>query len=41
MCCSEDSYEPYLNGDVLYNCRDVTSPSGKYLGVMFDVEKLN
>lgn len=36
-----DSYEPYLNGEVLYNCRDVTSPSGKYLGVMFDVEKLN
>lgn len=36
-----DSYEPYLNGEVLYNCRDVTSPSGKYLGVMFDTEKLN
>lgn len=36
-----DSYEPYLNGEVLYNCRDVTSPSGKYLGTMFDVEKLN
>lgn len=36
-----DSYEPYLKGEVLYNCRDVTSPSGKYLGTMFDVEKLN
>lgn len=36
-----DSYEPYLSGEVLYNCRDVTSPSGKYLGTMFDVEKLN
>lgn len=36
-----DNYEPYVNGEVLYNCRDVTSPSGKYLGAMFDVEKLN
>ncbi len=36
-----DKYEPYVNGEVLYNCRDVTSPSGKYLGAMFDVEKLN
>ena len=36
-----DKYEPYVNGEVLYNCRDVTSPSGKYLGAMFDLEKLN
>ncbi len=36
-----DNYEPYLNGEVLYNCRDVLSTSGNYLGVMFDTEKLN
>lgn len=36
-----DNYEPYINGEVLYNCRDVLSMSGRYLGVMFDTEKLN
>ena len=36
-----DNYEPYLNGEVLYNCREVTSASGRFLGVMFDTEKLN
>ncbi len=36
-----DNYEPYLNGEVLYNCRDVLSASGKHLGVMFDTEKTN
>ena len=36
-----DNYAPYLNGEVLYNCREVTSASGKFLGVMFDTEKLN
>lgn len=36
-----DNYEPYLNGEVLYNCREVTSASGNFLGVMFDTEKLN
>lgn len=36
-----DNYEPYINGEVLYNCRDVLSMSGRYLGVMFDIEKLN
>lgn len=36
-----DNYEPYINGEVLYNCRDVLSASGRYLGVMFDTEKLN
>jgi len=35
-----DNYEPYLNGEVLYNCRDVVSASGNYLGVMFETEKL-
>ena len=36
-----DNYSPYLNGEVLYNCREITSASGKFLGVMFDTEKLN
>ena len=36
-----ESYGPYLNGEVLYNCRYVTSASGNTLGVMFDTEKLN
>lgn len=36
-----DNYEPYLNGEELYNCREVKSFSGKFLGVMFDTEKLN
>lgn len=36
-----DNYAPYLNGEVLYNCREITSASGKFLGVMFDTEKLN
>lgn len=35
-----DKYEPYLNGEVAYNCSTVTSPSGKYLGEMFYTEKL-
>ena len=30
-----DKYEPYLKGEVSYNCSTVTSPSGKYLGEMF------
>lgn len=36
-----NNYKPYLDGEVLYNCRDVLSASGNYLGVMFDIEKLN
>jgi len=36
-----DSYEPYLNGEVTFNCRIVNSKSGKLLGYMFDTEKLN
>lgn len=36
-----DNYKPYLDGEVLYNCHDVLSTSGKFLGVMFDTEKLN
>lgn len=36
-----DNYQPYLDGKVSYNCREITSASGKFLGVMFDVEKLN
>ena len=36
-----ESYGPYLNGEVLYNCRYVTSASGNTLGVMFDTEQLN
>ncbi len=36
-----DKYKPYLDGEVLYNCHDVLSTSGKFLGVMFDTEKLN
>lgn len=36
-----DNYKPYLDGEVSYTCRDVTSLSGKYLGVMFDTTKLN
>lgn len=41
--CTEhgDSYPPAVNGEVSYICRDVKSPSGKYLGTMFDTEKLN
>lgn len=35
-----DSYEPYKNGEVLYMCDKVFSASGKFLGVMFDTEKL-
>lgn len=35
-----DKYEPYLKGEVSYNCSTVTSPSGKYLGEMFYTEKL-
>lgn len=36
-----DTYPPAVNGEVSYICRDVKSPSGKYLGTMFDSEKLN
>ena len=36
-----DTYPPAVNGEVSYVCRDVKSPSGKYLGTMFDSEKLN
>lgn len=36
-----NKYKPYLDGEVLYNCHDVLSASGKFLGVMFDTEKLN
>lgn len=36
-----EKYELYLNGEVLYNCRDVLSASGKHLGIMFETEKLN
>lgn len=36
-----DNYQPYINGEVLYNCREVSSFSGNFLGVMFDTEKLN
>ncbi len=35
-----ESYAPAENGEVLYNCREITSMSGKYLGIMFDTEKL-
>lgn len=35
-----DQYEPYLNGEVLYNCSTVTTASGKYLGEWFHTEKL-
>ena len=36
-----DKYEPYLNGEVSFNCSTVTSTSGKYLGEMFYTEKIN
>lgn len=36
-----DNYEPYLNGEVSFNCDSVFSLSGKYLGEMFHTEKLN
>ncbi len=36
-----DTYPPAVNGEISYVCRDVKSPSGKYLGTMFDSEKLN
>lgn len=36
-----DNYQPYLNGEVSYNCSTVTSASGKYLGEMFYTEKLS
>lgn len=41
--CEEfgDTYPPAVNGEISYICRDVKSPSGKYLGTMFDSEKLN
>ena len=35
-----DNYEPYINGEVTFNCRDVKSMSGNLLGYMFDPEKL-
>lgn len=35
-----DNYEPYINGEVTFNCRDVRSMSGNLLGYMFDPEKL-
>lgn len=36
-----DNYQPYINGEVLYNCSTVNSASGNYLGEMFSTEKLN
>lgn len=36
-----DSYEPYVQGQVLYDCDRVVSASGKFLGIMFSTEKLN
>ncbi len=36
-----DSYEPYVKGEELYNCRTVVSASGRILGIMFSTEKLN
>ena len=36
-----DEYEPYKNGEELYNCRYVVSASGRILGIMFSTEKLN
>lgn len=34
------TYEPYLNGEELFNCNSVLTASGKELGVMFVPEKL-
>lgn len=36
-----DTYYPAKSGEVLYNCREITSMSGKFLGIMFDTEKTN
>lgn len=36
-----DNYEPYLNGEVSFNCDSVSSLSGRYLGEMFHTEKLS
>ena len=36
-----DKYEPYINGEVSFNCSTVTSTSGKYLGEMFYTEKIS
>ena len=33
------SYEPYINGDETFNCSEITSLSGKFLGIMFGTEK--
>ena len=36
-----DKYEDYLNGKVLYECSEVTSTSGKTLGVMFSTRNVS
>lgn len=33
------AYEPYLNGEETFNCREVISLSGNFLGIMFKTEK--
>ncbi len=33
------SYEPYINGEETFNCSEVISLSGKFLGIMFKTEK--
>lgn len=33
------SYEPYLNGEETFNCSEVISLSGNFLGIMFKTEK--
>lgn len=33
------SYEPYMNGEETFNCSEVKSLSGNFLGIMFSTEK--
>ena len=33
------AYEPYLNGEETFNCSEVISLSGNFLGIMFKTEK--
>lgn len=33
------SYEPYVSGEETFNCSEITSLSGKFLGIMFETEK--
>ena len=36
-----DKYLQSINGETNYVCREVTSMSGRFLGIMFDTEKTN